>query len=123
LIIVQATDELGAVSPILQRNVYRVETNLRPNVSIDYPTGDRQVADTVNTYNFQGTSNDIDGSIAAVEFRIAEEIETTIETLFHVARRAGEWLPANNLTVDWSQWSFDVTDLEPGENIVEVRAT
>lgn len=76
--------------------------SLPPTVTIEVPPGADTVPWPQMTYDFSGTASDPDGSVALVEYRV----------------NAAAWQPATGTT----SWSFSVSGLVVGGNVIEVRA-
>ncbi|MCK5601812.1 DUF1566 domain-containing protein, partial [Candidatus Pacearchaeota archaeon] len=92
----------GELSPQIGPFDIEVIANELPTVTIAEPVSDVSVPNTQTTYDFNGTANDADGTVASVEYRLNN----------------GSWVTA----VGTEAWSFTVANLVEGENLIEVRA-
>jgi len=95
---VRAQDNKSNYSIIASRMITR---NSLPSITITTPDEDPVVTDN-SSYAFSGTTSDIDGKVTAVEYcLVGDSWHTALGTV---------------------EWSFTVSGLAMGDNIVEIRA-
>ncbi|EIP97261.1 immunoglobulin I-set domain-containing protein [Opitutaceae bacterium TAV1] len=101
---VTVTDPVGKSSAAFPFTV--AETAEVPTVTITTPPGDVSISAGTTSYIFSGGATAPGSLVAAVEAKVGQ----------------GSWAAVSSASGTAIEWSFNLTDLESGANVVSVRA-